>query len=78
MSRLVIKPAYPELPKGGYFNILAIHDMAKVFFNTEDEIKLEQGMQNLWRQNSNRFSYNNTMIAFCKWSTRRCYLLSSL
>lgn len=38
--------------------------MAKVFFNTEDEIKLEQGMQNLWRQNGNRFSYNNTMIAF--------------
>ena len=42
MSRIIIKPAYPELQKGGYFNLLAIDDMAKVFFNTEDEIKLEQ------------------------------------
>ena len=64
MSPKIIKPAYPELQKGGYFNLLAIDDMAKVFFNTEDEIKLEQGMQNLWRQKGNRFSYNNTMIAF--------------
>lgn len=63
MSHIRIKPAYPELQKGGYFNLLAIDDMTKVFFNTNDQPELEQGMQKLWRQNGNRFSYNNTMIA---------------
>lgn len=63
MQNLKIVPAYPQLQKGAYFHLLAINDMAKVLFYTANKQVLIHNMQKLWRQPSNRFSYQNTMIA---------------
>lgn len=63
MHNLKIVPAYPQLQKGAYFHLLAINGMAKVLFYTTDKQVLIHNMQKLWRQPSNRFSYQNTMFA---------------
>lgn len=63
MNNLKIVPAYPQLPKGAYFHLLAINDMAKVLFYTTDKQVLIRNMHKLWKQPSNRFSYQNTMVA---------------
>ncbi|MGW7777648.1 hypothetical protein ACWEU9_03795 [Staphylococcus xylosus] len=52
-----------QLQKGAYFHLLAINGMAKVLFYTTDKQVLIHNMQKLWRQPSNRFSYQNTMFA---------------
>ncbi|MGW7977148.1 N-acetyltransferase [Staphylococcus xylosus] len=63
MHNLKIIPAYPQLQKGAHFHLLAINDMAKVLFYTTDKQVLIRNMQKLWKQPSNRFSYQNTMVA---------------
>lgn len=63
MNNSKIIPAYPQLQDGGYFHLLAIDDMAKVLFYTQDTKILIQKMQQLWEQPGNRFSYENTMLA---------------
>ncbi|PKI04696.1 GNAT family N-acetyltransferase [Staphylococcus xylosus] len=63
MHNLKIVPAYSQLQKGAYFHLLAINGMAKVLFYTTDKQVLIHNMQKLWRQSSNRFSYQNTMFA---------------
>lgn len=63
MHNLKIVPAYPQLQKGAYFHLLAINDMANILFYTSDKQVLICNMQKLWKQPSNRFSYQNTMVA---------------
>ena len=63
MNNLKIVPAYPQLPKAAYFHFLVINDMAKVLFYTTDKQVLIRNMHKLWKQPSNRFSYQNTMVA---------------
>ncbi|MDW8543327.1 GNAT family N-acetyltransferase [Staphylococcus sp. KG4-3] len=63
MHNLKIIPAYPQLQKGARFNLLAINDMANVLFYTKDKQALIRNLQKLWKKPSNRFSYQNTMVA---------------
>lgn len=64
VSEIEIRPAYPELLEGGNFHRLAIDHMAQLLFNSDEESVIQSGMQQLWQQKGNRFSYDNTMVAF--------------